>query len=326
MGHRIGRVQAPGEETQGVNDRWQLALAERELRSRTNRRWLLNGVTMLDPAPDVHRRHRRASAATSRCTRARSSQGNTVDRRRLRDRPRHPPRRLRGRARTAASSTPSALEAEVGDRARVGPYCHLPAGSHVAEGDADRRVLHCPDGLATGAGRRMEKVTTKKLALYSGRTHPELADEVAEHLGIELGHPNIVEFANGEVRPRFAESVRGNDVFILQTHYGIDGRSVNDSIMEQLIMFDAAYRASAKRITAVMPVLRLRPPGPQGGGPRADHRPPGRRHVQGRRRQADDLDRPPRRPDPGLLRRARSTTSRRSRCSRATCASTARRR
>ena len=99
----------------------------------------------------------------------------------------------------------------------------------------------------------MEKVTTKKLALYSGRTHPELATEVAGHLGIELGHPNIVEFANGELRPRFGESVRGNDVFILQSHYGIDGRSVNDSIMEQLIMCDAAYRASAKRITAVCP-------------------------------------------------------------------------
>src|SRR4030095_8550992 len=99
----------------------------------------------------------------------------------------------------------------------------------------------------------MEKATTKKLALYSGRTHPELAAEVAEHLGIELGHPNIVEFANGEVRPRFAESVRGNDVFILQSHYGIDGRSINDSLMEQLIMIDAAKRASAKRITAVCP-------------------------------------------------------------------------
>ncbi len=49
MGHRIGCVQAPASETQGVNDRWQLALAERELRARTNRRWLLNGVTMLDP-------------------------------------------------------------------------------------------------------------------------------------------------------------------------------------------------------------------------------------------------------------------------------------
>lgn len=49
MGHRVGFVTAPAEETQGVNDRWQLALAERELRARTNRRWLLNGVTMLDP-------------------------------------------------------------------------------------------------------------------------------------------------------------------------------------------------------------------------------------------------------------------------------------
>jgi bifunctional UDP-N-acetylglucosamine pyrophosphorylase/glucosamine-1-phosphate N-acetyltransferase len=49
MGHRVGCVQAPSGETMGVNDRWQLAMAERELRSRTNRTWLLNGVTMLDP-------------------------------------------------------------------------------------------------------------------------------------------------------------------------------------------------------------------------------------------------------------------------------------
>jgi ribose-phosphate pyrophosphokinase len=99
----------------------------------------------------------------------------------------------------------------------------------------------------------MEKVTTKRLALYTGRTHPELAHEVATHLGIELGHDNIVEFASGEVRCRFGESVRGTDVFVMQSHYGADGRSVNDSIMEQLLMIDAAYRASAKRITAVCP-------------------------------------------------------------------------
>ncbi len=99
----------------------------------------------------------------------------------------------------------------------------------------------------------LEKITTKKLALYSGRTHPTLADEVARHLGLELGDPNIVEFSNGEIRPRFAESVRGTDVFIMQSHYGVDGRSVNDSIMEQLTMIDAAERASAKRITAVCP-------------------------------------------------------------------------
>ena len=61
MGHQIGTVQAPEEETRGVNDRWQLALAERELRSRTNRHWLLNGVTMLDPAKP---------SSTSRCSSA----------------------------------------------------------------------------------------------------------------------------------------------------------------------------------------------------------------------------------------------------------------
>ncbi len=99
----------------------------------------------------------------------------------------------------------------------------------------------------------MEKLTTKRLALYSGRTHPALAGEVAEHLGLVLGDANVTEFANGEMRPRFAESIRGSDVFIMQSHYGVDGRSINDSIMEQLIMIDTAYRASAKRITAVCP-------------------------------------------------------------------------
>ncbi|MFM8847857.1 MAG: ribose-phosphate diphosphokinase [Actinomycetota bacterium] len=100
---------------------------------------------------------------------------------------------------------------------------------------------------------QVDKVTTKRMALYSGRTHMALAREVADYLGIELGEPNLVEFANGEVRPRFAESVRGSDVFIKQSHFGCDGRSINDSIMEQLIMIDAAQRASAKRITAVCP-------------------------------------------------------------------------
>jgi ribose-phosphate pyrophosphokinase len=95
---------------------------------------------------------------------------------------------------------------------------------------------------------------TKKLELLAGRTHPELATEIAGHLGVELGHTNLVAFADTEIRCRFGDSVRGADVFILQTHCGIEGRSVNDSIMEQLIMIDAAKRASAKRITAVCPL------------------------------------------------------------------------
>src|SRR3954447_3553212 len=99
----------------------------------------------------------------------------------------------------------------------------------------------------------MELVTKKRLQLYTGRSHPSLATEIADHLGVSLGETNLVDFPSGEIRCRFGESVRGSDVFIIQTHAQTDGRSVNDSIMEQLIMIDAAKRASAKRITAVCP-------------------------------------------------------------------------
>jgi ribose-phosphate pyrophosphokinase len=95
----------------------------------------------------------------------------------------------------------------------------------------------------------MELVAKKKLRMYSGTSHPELAQEVATNLGLELGHPNIRRFANGEIHCRFDESVRGCDVFIVQSH----AEPINASIMEQLIMIDAAKRASAKRITAVCP-------------------------------------------------------------------------
>jgi ribose-phosphate pyrophosphokinase len=101
----------------------------------------------------------------------------------------------------------------------------------------------------------MERVTTKRLVLYAGRAHPELSQEIADCLDVELGDHQLVDFANGEIRCRFGESVRGCDVFVLQSHVGWDGgRSLNDAIMEQLIMIDAAQRASAKRITAVCPI------------------------------------------------------------------------
>jgi len=89
----------------------------------------------------------------------------------------------------------------------------------------------------------------KRLVLMAGRAHPELAIDIAAQLGVALSDPNITDFASGEIRCRFDESVRGADVFIIQTHAG----SVNDAIMEQLILIDAAKRASAKRITAVCP-------------------------------------------------------------------------
>ncbi len=95
--------------------------------------------------------------------------------------------------------------------------------------------------------------TQKKLTLLAGRSHLPLAQEIAEHLGVNLVEPNLEEFANGEIHSRIGENVRGADVFVIQTHGSTGELSVNDVIMEHLIMIDAARRASAKRITAVIP-------------------------------------------------------------------------
>ncbi|WP_062461826.1 ribose-phosphate diphosphokinase [Demequina soli] len=89
----------------------------------------------------------------------------------------------------------------------------------------------------------------RRLVLASGRAHPELADAVAEHLGIDLLPTTAYTFANGELYVRFGESVRGADAFVLQSH----AAPINEAIMEQLIMIDAMKRASAKRITVIIP-------------------------------------------------------------------------
>ena len=99
----------------------------------------------------------------------------------------------------------------------------------------------------------MELQSKKRFYLISGRAHPDLAQEVAELLDVKLVDANVSEFANGEIYCRFSESVRGGDVFILQTHTGTAGMSINDAIMEHLIMVDTAERASAKRTTVVAP-------------------------------------------------------------------------
>jgi ribose-phosphate pyrophosphokinase len=95
----------------------------------------------------------------------------------------------------------------------------------------------------------MELIPKKRLQLFSGRCNRPLAEAIAANLDVELGEDNLAEFANGEIHCQFGESIRGSDVFIVQSH----ARPVNDAIMEQLIMIDAAKRASAKRITAVCP-------------------------------------------------------------------------
>jgi ribose-phosphate pyrophosphokinase len=95
----------------------------------------------------------------------------------------------------------------------------------------------------------MKRTTEKNLMVFSGRAHPELAEEVAELLGTELVPTSAYEFANSEIYVRYEESVRGCDAFVIQSHTA----PINEWIMEHLIMVDALKRASAKRITVVMP-------------------------------------------------------------------------
>ncbi|CDP89577.1 MULTISPECIES: ribose-phosphate diphosphokinase [Mycolicibacterium] len=89
----------------------------------------------------------------------------------------------------------------------------------------------------------------KNLMLFSGRAHPELAEQVAKELDIEVTAQTARDFANGEIFVRFDESVRGCDAFVLQSHPA----PLNQWLMEQLIMIDALKRGSAKRITAILP-------------------------------------------------------------------------
>src|SRR5881397_1887310 len=85
--------------------------------------------------------------------------------------------------------------------------------------------------------------------LFSGRAHPALAEEIATELDITVSPTQLRDFAHGEIYARFEESVRGCDAFVVQAHCA----PINRWVMEQLIMVDALKRASAKRITVVMP-------------------------------------------------------------------------
>ena len=95
----------------------------------------------------------------------------------------------------------------------------------------------------------IKRPTEKHLMVCTGRAFPELAEEVAELLGVDLIPTRQVTYANSEIYVRFEESVRGSDAFVIQAHHA----PVNEWLMEQLIMVDALKRASAKRITVVSP-------------------------------------------------------------------------
>jgi ribose-phosphate pyrophosphokinase len=89
----------------------------------------------------------------------------------------------------------------------------------------------------------------KRLVIVSGRAHPQLAEDIADELDSELVPTEARTFANGEIYARYGDSIRGADVFVIQSHTS----PINEWLMEQLIMIDAAKRASAKRITVVAP-------------------------------------------------------------------------
>ena len=93
------------------------------------------------------------------------------------------------------------------------------------------------------------RTQTNNMMLFTGRAHPELAQQVAELLEVSLVPTTAYDFANGEIYVRFDESVRGCDAFVIQSH----AAPINEAIMEQLIMIDALKRASAKRITVILP-------------------------------------------------------------------------
>jgi len=88
-----------------------------------------------------------------------------------------------------------------------------------------------------------------ELKIFTGNTHPDLAQAICDYLGAPLGKIDVFEFSNENIFVRILENVRGRDVFMVQPI----SSPVNKSLMELLIMIDAAKRASAERVTAVIP-------------------------------------------------------------------------
>ena len=139
--------------------------------------------------------------------------------------------------------------------------------------------------------------------LFSGRANPQLAVDIADKLGVELGPVTLKTFSNGEVYCRYEESIRGADVFIVQSTCGNPqtGVTANDSLMELLLMIDAAVGASAHRVIAVTPWFGYSRQDKKSSPARADLGAPGGAHARGGGRRPGADDGPPRRPDPGLL-------------------------
>jgi ribose-phosphate pyrophosphokinase len=140
----------------------------------------------------------------------------------------------------------------------------------------------------------------RRLEIFSGRGHPELASAIAKCLGIELGEANLRDFPVGEIHCRFDSSIRGSDVFIIQTHCP----PINQSIMEQLIMIDAArgrrHDGSSRSVPTTATPVRIESPLGASRSPRSLSPTCSRR-----RGPTGCVARPPLWTDPGVLRLSR---------------------
>ena len=113
-------------------------------------------------------------------------------------------------------------------------------------------TLPSPAPTVTGSAQTwVERAPHKRLMVFTGRSNPALGERIAEHLGVQLGQVVLKTFTDGEVYARYEESIRGADVFIVQSCSS--PTATNDYLVELLVMIQAAQLASAKRITAVMP-------------------------------------------------------------------------
>src|SRR6476660_5564605 len=100
-------------------------------------------------------------------------------------------------------------------------------------------------------GHWIERGPQKRLMVFAGRSHPDLAQAIVEQIGLELGGVALETFTNDETYCRYTESIRGADIFLVQTGC----TPVDRNLMELMLMIQAAKLASAKRITAVMPLF-----------------------------------------------------------------------
>ena len=243
-------------EAAGVNDRAQLAVAEAELRDRINERWMRRGVTMWDPErtyidssvelePDIGPAARRdAPGRTTVCGRRRGRARQPARRHdRRRGRRRDPLGRRSRRDRSASpGSAPTACSSPGAQGSRRGGR----RSAHVLEADEESRSA----GLGASTSVRSDGAGSPEAAGACDGKSPSGARGGDRRPSRSRAHRARTSASSPTARSTaVASSVRGADVFIIQTH----ADPVNDSIMEQLIMIDAAKRASAKRITAVCP-------------------------------------------------------------------------